>query len=76
MVSMVRDTDGANDSRFFFTLAPDAGWADGRYVAFGRVTEGLDILRKIDGAKVSGPANRPVARITIEDCGVLSGAGD
>ncbi|KAG5178304.1 cyclophilin-like domain-containing protein, partial [Tribonema minus] len=71
MVSMVRGPDTKNDSRFFITIKPDAGWADGRYVAFGRVLEGLDALRGIDQLKVQTPSNRPLKPVVIEECVML-----
>ena len=36
----------SNTSQFFFTLAA-APQCDGKHVVFGRVTEGLDILKRI-----------------------------
>lgn len=39
-------------------------------MVFGRVTEGLDVLDKIEAVKTAS-ADRPVAEILVTDSGVL-----
>ena len=47
VISMARTPDyNSATSQFFITVA-DATFLDGQYAAFGRVTEGLDICKKI-----------------------------
>ena len=50
----VGGSSGLSDSRFLIQLADDAGYLDGRYVAFGRVSEGMEVVRRIEGVRVSG----------------------
>ncbi|CAM9309648.1 unnamed protein product [Chrysoparadoxa australica] len=69
-VSMVKGLDNMYDSRFWISPVADAGWADGKYVAFGRVVEGMDLVRKIDAHYQSG-RNKPETKIVIEACGML-----
>ena len=57
------------DSRFFVTLSPYASWADGKYVAFGRVSKGLDVLRDLQSLDVQAPANYPLTTVRIVDSG-------
>jgi cyclophilin family peptidyl-prolyl cis-trans isomerase len=45
---------------------------DGRYPAFGRVTQGMDVVRTIEQQPVKGSKNAPVQRITIDAAGELS----
>ncbi|CAM9490164.1 unnamed protein product [Choristocarpus tenellus] len=71
MLSMAKDLDGNSDSRFFINVKEDAGWADGRYVAYGRVAEGMDVMKKIEAVKVTGGSNKPVESIVVENCGLL-----
>jgi len=71
LVSMARSYDGSVDSRFFINTAPDAGWADDRYAAFGIVTEGMDLVHQMEKQKVQPPKNSPILPITIVSSGVL-----
>jgi len=49
----------------------DAGFLDGRYEAFGRVSQGMEVLQKIDGVPTSGTKNKPLVPVTIDAAGVL-----
>eukprot|EP00638_Chattonella_subsalsa_P002175 CAMPEP_0117757458 /NCGR_PEP_ID=MMETSP0947-20121206/14751_1 /TAXON_ID=44440 /ORGANISM="Chattonella subsalsa, Strain CCMP2191" /LENGTH=264 /DNA_ID=CAMNT_0005577371 /DNA_START=50 /DNA_END=844 /DNA_ORIENTATION=+ len=71
VVSMARALDGKNDSRFFIQTQADAGWANGKYVAFGKVTDGLPLVEKIEKLKTKPPQNNPIEKVIIEDCGKL-----
>lgn len=57
--------------RFFISIMDDAGWADNRYTAFGRVIEGMDIVHKMEAVKVEGRTNKPTSPVVIENCGLL-----
>lgn len=57
--------------RFFISIKDDAGWADNRYVAFGRISEGMDIVHKIERVKVDGGTNHPKSPVLVDDCGLL-----
>jgi cyclophilin family peptidyl-prolyl cis-trans isomerase len=52
LVSMARGLDGTVDSRFFVTLPSDARWADGRYVAFGRLGQSDGSMEVLDNAHI------------------------
>ena len=64
-------SSGVSDSRFLIQLPDDAGFLDGRYEAFGRVSSGMDVVRKIEGIKVAQPKNAPVELVRIEAAGEL-----
>ncbi|CEM10275.1 unnamed protein product [Vitrella brassicaformis CCMP3155] len=71
VVSMVRDLKTKKvDSRFFITLVDDAGWADSRFVAFGRVQGGEGLMEQLGKEKVEPVTNRPVRKLIIADSGV------
>ena len=67
VISMARAKDPDSASSQFFIMVGDASWLDGQYAAFGKVTEGLDIIKKIasdakpydDNGSIA-PEDRPV----------------
>lgn len=75
IVSMVNSGVGGasktSDSRFLIQVPADGGFLDGRYEAFGRVSEGMDVLGKIEQVQTVGTKNRPAVPIVITSAGVL-----
>ena len=73
VLSMMKDIRNGNkqDSRFFITTEPAADWADGKYVAFGRVSSGMNFIRGLTVIPVEPPSNFPKTRIKIVDSGVI-----
>ncbi len=47
VVSMARSSDNDSASSQFFIVHKDSTFLDGQYAAFGKVTEGMDIVDKI-----------------------------
>ena len=68
LLSMANAGPGTNGSQFFITTIA-CPWLDGAHVVFGRVTNGLDLVQKIEmcGSR-SGATSVP---IRIDDCGEL-----
>ncbi len=64
IVSMARgeEIDSALTS-FFIVLSPQARGLDGTYTVFGRVVEGMDVVKKIEAVPVQGET--PVSRVDV-----------
>ncbi len=54
----------------FFICTVKTDFLDGRHVVFGSVTEGMDVVGKME-AVGSSPHGTTTAPVVIEDCGEL-----
>ena len=57
-----------NGSQFFITTVPTAH-LDGKHVVFGRVYEGMEVVRMVENTGTRG--EKPVLRVAIMQCGEL-----
>ena len=68
VLSMANKGPDSNGSQFFITTV-STPWLDGKHVVFGRVTDGLDVVKAIEAqGSRNGPTRKPVE---IVDCGEL-----
>ncbi|KAI9292143.1 putative cyclophilin [Neoconidiobolus thromboides FSU 785] len=68
-LSMANDGPNSNGSQFFITTV-DIHRLDGKYVAFGRVLKGMNIVHQIEDEKTDED-ERPFELAQITDSGVL-----
>lgn len=64
IVSMARGDEPDSALTSFFIVTGDASSLDGKYTAFGRVVQGLEVVEAIEQAPLSGEA--PVTRIELK----------
>jgi peptidyl-prolyl cis-trans isomerase B (cyclophilin B) len=60
-----RDGSGTNGSQFFIVTTGAADWLDGKHTVFGRVTDGMDVVDKLESLP-TGPGDRPREEARIE----------
>jgi peptidyl-prolyl isomerase F (cyclophilin D) len=68
VLSMANRGPNTNGSQFYLCTAATPH-LDGRYVVFGRVVQGMDIVRRIEAYGTRD--GKPKAKIMIADCGEL-----
>ena len=67
-LSMANAGPGTNESQFFICTVKTA-WLDGKHVVFGKVVEGMDVVRAVEA--VGSQSGMTRMRVTITDSGEL-----
>lgn len=63
---MANSGPNTNGSQFFLTTVP-CPWLDGKHVVFGRVVQGMDVIKKMESYGTSN--GKPKKKILIENSG-------
>merc|ERR1712188_131834 len=68
MLSMANAGKDTNGSQFFLTTVTTS-WLDGKHVVFGKVIEGMDIVKKVEA--VGSSSGTPSSEVLIADSGEI-----
>ena len=68
-LAMANAGPNTNGSQFFLVTVPEASWLDGKHTVFGQITEGLDVVDKIEG-KPTDARDRPTEDVKIESLAI------
>lgn len=69
LLSMANSGPNTNGCQFFITCAK-CDFLDGKHVVFGKVTDGLLVVRKIENVS-TGANNKPILPVVITQCGEM-----
>jgi len=69
ILSMANAGKNTNGSQFFLTTVK-TNWLDNAHVVFGKVTDGMDIVKKIEALKTNAD-DAPLQPVVIANCGQL-----
>jgi cyclophilin family peptidyl-prolyl cis-trans isomerase len=64
-LAMANAGPNTNGSQFFVVTAQECPWLDGKHTVFGHVTDGMDVVDKLEGAETDGQ-DRPREPQVIE----------
>lgn len=69
LLSMANAGPNTNGSQFFITTVV-CDWLDGKHVVFGRVAQGMEVVRKMEA--VGSRSGTTSQKVVIADCGQLA----
>jgi len=75
LLSMANSGPNTNGSQFFVTVA-QTPHLDGKHVVFGRVSKGMNIVRRLENCEKESSGDKPNPDVTISGCGEIAEGDD
>ena len=69
LLSMANSGPNSNGCQFFITCAATP-FLDGKHVVFGKVVDGMDVVRKVEITR-TGKDDQPVHEVRVAQCGEM-----
>ncbi|RID77422.1 hypothetical protein BRARA_A00338 [Brassica rapa] len=69
ILSMANSGPNTNGSQFFICTA-ETSWLDGKHVVFGKVVEGMEVVKAIE--KVGSSSGTTKKKVVVADCGQVA----
>ncbi len=73
VLSMANSGPNTNGCQFFLTTVATPH-LDGKHVVFGKVIDGMNVVRRIERTRTDGQ-DRPLSAVVVANCGQLNEAG-
>ncbi len=69
-IAMANAGPNTNGSQFFIVTAEKTPWLNGKHTIFGKVTKGIDIIKKIENVKTDS-SDKPLEDVVVKEIKVV-----